>query len=443
MIVSPYSFFFKALIGNDYLAYNAFTNSLVEFSPEDYTRMQNLIRSPDVFSEKDNNGKVWNMLVGSGILVDEGFDFINVLKSRYKSSNNSKSLSLTIAPTLNCNFRCSYCFENSKSGVMSQEVQKKLLKFVEVKLLEEGNLNVTWFGGEPLLCLDIIESLSNGLIEICERKKAKYSNVSIITNGFLLDEKMAKKLKTMRINSVQVTLDGPEEFHDSRRTHINGKGTFRRIYENIKNTREILNIVVRVNLDKHNSKAIFKLQNLFDENGLQDVHIYPGHVQAYTDACKDLDSVCIPDEEFMKIKWEFEMHLIAKGRYTQGYPNLLYGFCIANNRNGYVISPSGLIFKCWNDICEDESICCGNLGGEESSEMGSNLDKWVNWDPFNNQECCECSIAPLCMGGCPYMQIKFKKSSCSRHKKYITDIVALNQALGRIYDVKNVLQKNK
>ena len=440
---SPYNLFLKTLVGPDYLGYNTLTNALIEFSPQDYEKVLGMLSSVNPPASGNGSEHLWKMLVDGGFMVDGDFDFKAELRARYFRSHNSKSLSLTIAPTLQCNFRCSYCFEENRNESMPAVVQSKLLELVREKLPEDGGLHVTWFGGEPLLALETIEDLYRNLQAICAERNAKYNGNSIITNGYLLSPGVAERLKAMNINSVQITLDGPPEIHDRRRPLANGGGTFAAIMDNIKKAKDQLNIVVRLNVDKSNPRAIYGLRELFDGEGLENVHIYPGHVQAYTEMCKDLESSCISSEEFLEFKWDYELHELAQGRYLQGYPSLLYGYCIAGNPNGYVIAPSGLIFKCWNEISNDQTSACGDLAGERSEIMDRNREKWLQWDPFSDGECVRCLCAPLCMGGCPYIRMRFHVTSCSQYKKHIGDIIALYQALGRLHDVSKVFEEKE
>lgn len=437
---SAYNLFFKTLVGPDFLGYNSFTNALVEFSPEDYKVAKKILSFPHRSLYKGKEIDIWRMLEQGGFLVSSDSDYLKELKQRYFGNTKvSNDLSLTIAPTLKCNFRCIYCFENKRKESMSAKTQKDLLKFVTDNLPKKGILNITWFGGEPLLALSTIEFLSKQMNRICKEKKAKYNNDCIITNGYLLSAENAKKLKDLGITTAQITLDGPPEIHNKRRPLANGRGTFQVVLDNIKTSSNILRIKVRVNIDKSNLDAIHLLQQLFDENEIQKVHIYPGHVQAFTQACKNIAPMCMSDKEFIKYNWEFELFQLSKGRYIPDYPVLRYGFCIATNPNGFVVAPSGALFKCWNEIAFSEKFSVGSVPGKTTKEIQENLEKWNNWSPFDNKRCVKCKYLPLCMGGCPYTAMTFHRLDCSRYKKYLEEIIAMRHALGRIYDVNKVL----
>ena len=114
--------------------------------------------------------------------------------------------------------RCGYCFEQKSDTFMTMEVAKNIISFVERKVNEEliTEINVTWYGGEPLLATDMIYYLSEKLLEICGKKNICY-NASIITNGLKLNRNIACKLvEECKVSSAQITLDGKEEIHSKR-----------------------------------------------------------------------------------------------------------------------------------------------------------------------------------------------------------------------------------
>ena len=182
------------------------------------------------------------------------------------------------------------------------------------------------------------------------------------------------------------------------------------------------------------------LEELFDNNGVENVTIYPGHVQAYTETCKNIDSACMLGEDFVEYNWEFQLFQLSKGRYIPDYPVLTYGFCIANNPSGFVVAPSGLLFKCWNEISCNEDFSVASVLGKATQEMQRNTEKWSNWNPFDNKECVKCKYLPLCMGGCPYIAMRFHRLNCSRYKKYLEDIIAIRHALGRLHDIREAIK---
>lgn len=171
-------------------------------------------------------------LIRKGIWVPYDKDEQAMLKSLYIKTVGSPELTLVINPTEECNFRCKYCYENFSNGLMNEELQKKLTRFVDVNLHRYTGLKVMWFGGEPLLGMSVIRSLSQAFIEICKKNRKPYS-AQITTNGYLLDYITFVELTKYHVQSFQVTVDGVKDIHNSQRVDRNGKETFDAILKNL------------------------------------------------------------------------------------------------------------------------------------------------------------------------------------------------------------------
>ena len=102
---------------------------------------------------------------------------------------NPAALTLTLAPTMCCNLCCSYCFEQnnktSKLELMDEETQNNIANYIERQSGKIKNINVVWFGGEPLLAVSVIARLTKIIKKITDENKIKY-NSSMVTNGTLI-----------------------------------------------------------------------------------------------------------------------------------------------------------------------------------------------------------------------------------------------------------------
>jgi len=123
-------------------------------------------------------------------LVKEGYivssitnERLGILEKEVEFRKTSKTLALTILPTLECNLRCSYCYQDKKKTFMTIGTEKKIEEFVS-NWFEENDtkiLDITWFGGEPLLALGTICRLSERLIALCEKWKVQYFGSYLIS----------------------------------------------------------------------------------------------------------------------------------------------------------------------------------------------------------------------------------------------------------------------
>ena len=177
---------------------------------------------------------------------------------------DASALTLTICPTMACNFACPYCFESTRPGTMDESTQDALIRFVKqnVERFAFKRIFIVWFGGEPLLRPSIIESLSQRIIRIAEEHELGYGS-AIITNGWFLNRENAKLLKRCRVEDIQITLDGPNpQANDSLRKPKNGQGSFERITENIRKLPEGFRVKIRCNLGHHNVQMLEDMEDL-------------------------------------------------------------------------------------------------------------------------------------------------------------------------------------
>ena len=175
----------------------------------------------------------------------------------------SDTVSLTICPTMGCSFDCPYCFEKHTAGRMSPEVQDQVIRLAE-RMLDASRarqLNVVWFGGEPLLAPDIIRDLSGRLISLAEKKGVAYT-AGIITNGYYLTRENADLLGAARVSWAQVTLDGMQKSHDRTRHLAGGGPTFETIIRNLREAAIPFPVIIRQNVHEGNRKDMRPLCEL-------------------------------------------------------------------------------------------------------------------------------------------------------------------------------------
>ncbi len=427
---SRYNFFFE-VDGGVTLAFNSNSGALAEIEKEHLPRIQNLLKHPDQ-AESDMDKEFVDSLRGGGYLVGDAIDEISCLQvdaNTYRLS--SATLSLTIAPTLACNFSCDYCYESQSGLRMSEQTQEALLEFADRRLGQSSKLLICWFGGEPTLCLPVIERLQGGLLELANKHQSQVEPTSIISNGYLLDAAMARRMKEIGISEVQITIDGPPEVHDRRRKLRNGKGTFSRILDNVTDICDILEVGIRINVDRENTDDACRVVEIFrDRQILHKVKIYFAQVQSSGIACADIRDRCFGQEEFSK--WQVKLYktLIDRGIYHVDYPEVSGGItCGSVSNNSFVVSPTGHLFKCWEELSLDPGKSVGDIFSSElTDEQKANIDKFKNWNPFKLSECRECEILPVCMGGCPIHSINAghpDRGSCSPWKFNLREMLEL------------------
>jgi len=430
---SPYNHFFPLSGSEIILAYNAFNGALAEIEQAHYARVMQLLANPSDASSAQDHEFV-HCLKEGGFLIGEPVDQTATLQATARRLRRMDSiLGLTVAPTLACNFRCDYCFEAHSNVRMSEPTQDALLKFCDRQLQRAEGLRVWWFGGEPTICMPILDRVQTNLLELAAKHNAEVDSGEIITNGYLLDATMARHLHGLQITKAQVTIDGPEAIHDRRRKLANGDGTFRRIIDNLSEAADIMEINVRINIDKENVDSAFEVVDILRQRGiLPKIKVHFGQVLSMGSACANLRDRCFSDLDFSRVRVEIYNKLHEMGVYVYQYPTVRTAgtSCGALAEGYFVVGPDGHMYRCWEDISLGSEKAIGSVFTPESVDdrQRQNLEAYRSWDPFAMAECRSCGILPVCMGGCPALSMQLNEGKigrCIPTKYHLGDFVAL------------------
>ena len=253
--VSKYNYYCEDDEGN-YLICNFYkgVDSFCKISKNNVKKFKHILDLKKI--EANCEDAFLNVLYQKGFLIDDAIDELFRVKSLYFNTVMSDSLSLTIMPTEKCNFRCPYCYETFEKGKMTSADQRIVLKYIQKQLMFSNHLHISWFGGEPLLALDVIEYIMQNIQKICKAKKILFSS-NITTNAYFLDEKTFDKLYQLKVTAYQITLDGLKEQHDRQRIMADGSGTYDKIIQNLisiknlsKDKYKFARITIRVNITR-------------------------------------------------------------------------------------------------------------------------------------------------------------------------------------------------
>lgn len=171
------------------------------------------------------------------------------------ASLDARSLHLILMPTEACNFRCTYCYEDFKHGRMAPEIVRGVKRHLTQRAPDLQMLSLTWFGGEPLLTLDIVASIMRHAARLTARHPMLQVNSNMTTNGYLLDRAVLDRLLELGVRSFQVSLDGGRTAHDQTRLRADGGATFDRVWGNLVAMRTHageFDVVVRVHVHRGN-----------------------------------------------------------------------------------------------------------------------------------------------------------------------------------------------
>ena len=414
MKIKPSKFNFKYKKGKETVVYNTFSKACVLLDDETLPFVENA-------QEVCENDTI-KYLKENGFIVDADFDEIAFLKYyNYKVRFAQDYLSLTIAPTLSCNFDCPYCFENKRGGIMSKEVQDKVIAFLEDKLsFGVKKMDLTWYGGEPLLCFDIIKSLCDR-INTCTEKNSVKCKMGMITNGYLLNSEIVGFLEKNNI-SAQITIDGMAENHNQRRYLRNGEGTFDKLCDNLKLfDGKKVDVYIRMNVDKYNAEDYPELTKLIDSYNNPRMIVYPAVTENVNERKESRQEYYMSDNKYdsfisdtrRKGLFHKNVDTVPISNDVSTVPDNRSYFCAAELENSFVIDDRGNVYKCWNEVGKDNY--CFNLDNPDKINYKSLLN-YMGDIVFEDERCKDCVFLPICFGGCKFHKANFNRYACAFNK---------------------------
>jgi uncharacterized protein len=253
-------------------------------------------------------------------------------------------LRLLILPTEKCNFRCSYCYEDFALGRMTPDVMDGIISLVKSRKDTLDQLDIDWFGGEPLLARDIIFNIAKTLMEVCELNHIGYRS-TITTNGYFLNESVTSELLRYGISNFQVSLDGPQEVHNAQRPTASGQPTFSVIANNIGcllSTDQKFKLVLRVHFQPKTVDAVkrFVVSQLREWTEDPRVEVLFAHVENLaSDSRVHVEQM--DQQELSKVISYFRSLLPAvRNKQDDRY------VCYAAQPNAFVIRADGRVGKC-------------------------------------------------------------------------------------------------
>lgn len=308
------------------------------------------------------SGEILKILDNQGIICSDGYDEDKKALIKYMEIVDSGYVELIILPTLMCNFRCPYCYEERVPGVMSDEIIERIVKFTKGIISSAKGIHVSWFGGEPMVAMPVIEKLSERLMKLSKAYKKSYT-ASMTTNGYLLTyENFMKLFRKYHVSNYQITLDGRAEFHNKTRPLAGGGATYEVIMKNLLDIKEkclspVYHILIRSNLTKDTSNDlenhVIELEKGFGgDNRFSFMFKAVGDWGGETvGAIKD--SLINVEDTFIKRITNLKTNLLITGRY-QFFEN--FNVCYAAKQGTYTIDPSGKVLRCTVNLYEPYNI---------------------------------------------------------------------------------------
>lgn len=407
---------------NKAFVFNYMSNSLTEIDeklvPIINKNIDNIMNLSKIHED------LFKHFISNGTIVESNFDEVSeCIKNINNKLDSREELRLTINPTLDCNLRCWYCYENLVCGSsIADNVIQGIVNYVKGKIQENSvkRVHLSFFGGEPLLKIsECILPLLEKLKLICDKNNVKFVH-SYTTNSVLLTPKNIDKLLNISKNiHVQVPFDGGEKLHNKIKQNKTGKGTYSLVLNNIKYAiNKNIQVNIRCNFTNQNIDSYIELIEVIGKFQRDNVRF-----------------------SFHKVWQEKETPLLIKklkkiNSYAESFnlssniltvlPNI--NPCYADYNNSILVNFNGDVFKCTaRDFNPKNRL--GHLTAD--GKIFYNKNYHIRNECRFLKCCYECDVLPICTV-CSQSKFEFKQScpvnmtskkSKEHIRKYFTEIL--------------------
>lgn len=395
--------------------YNAATDQLVALTPQ----LANIFNEGKAAPEKikAQHAELYDHLLQKGIFVrDDADETETYIRKREEYERSSGEYTITINPTLACNMSCWYCYESHKNmPAMSADVKLSVLLLID-KLLADNKLkklNLSFFGGEPLLYFDkVVVDIINHAKMQCKAFDAKLS-IHFTTNAYLLTDNVLKHLEGLDV-SFQITIDGGKQVHDSVRKTKGGEPTYARIVEHIHQTLSRgFSVGVRFNYTAKSIPSFIDVVKDFSHLPQEQKHLVNFTFQrVWQDNEGDASQV---EQQVEHIERAFEQ----AGLFVNNAKSYIVPYCYADGVNTAVVNYNGDLFKCTaRDFAPKSKE--GTLAADGTLRWNERLRKRMSIR-HGSDTCLQCRIYPICHDGCSQMKLEAPDGISSCPKGYDDD----------------------
>ncbi|MBQ9914318.1 MAG: thioether cross-link-forming SCIFF peptide maturase [Clostridia bacterium] len=326
-----------------------------------------------------------------------------------KSAGIVKALCMHIAHT--CNLNCSYCFASQGKyhgdrAMMSFEVGKQAFDFLVANSGTRKNLEVDFFGGEPLMNFDVVKKLVAYARSI-EKEHGKNFRFTLTTNGVLIDDNVIE-FANREMSNVVLSLDGRKEVHDRFRVDYNGKGSWEKIvpkFQKLVEAREGKNYYMRGTFTHHNPDFLEDIKEMLSL-GFRELSMEPV-------VCAEDDPSALTPEDLPVVMKQYEQLaelMLRKHKEGDGFTFYHYmidlkgGPCIYKRISGCGSGTEYMAVTPWGDLYP-----CHQFVGEEKYKLGdvwkgvTNTEiqnEFAECNVYTREECRSCWARLYCSGGC-------------------------------------------
>ncbi|MGB5929420.1 MAG: radical SAM protein, partial [Cyclobacteriaceae bacterium] len=379
------------------IAFNSLTQQFLVLKPMLHDLLMASAREEGVDKLIDYHPTYYNALSQKGFIVsDNKNENEEIKKLRDEIDLDETTYRLIINPTMNCNFKCWYCYESHiKDSKMTDETVEKVKCHIEKVFHEQKELksfHLSWFGGEPLLYYKkVIVPISDFARNLFSDSDIEF-DMSFTTNGYLVNDELIQHLKKFDGTFLQITLDGSKDQHNKIRYVSKNKGSYEEIRDNIiLLAQNQIRASVRVNYTGETLETIDGILDDFqdlDRNVKAFINFSFHNV--WQDGKPDVDKVEEIITSFRRAGFATSSQFSNVNSFRQS--------CYADKKNQATINFNGEVHKCTaRDFTTDRAE--GILHDDGSIAWNEKYYQRMD-SKFKNSPCMSCRIQPICNGGC-------------------------------------------
>lgn len=396
-------------VRGDHFAFDSVTGALHQLDEAALLVVRRTKENGGVVSPEDlltPLGEAVSSLINAGQLFAP--EHVFTTEELYPDKPRIKAMCLNLCH--DCNLRCTYCFAGTgdyggSRGLMSEEVGKKAIDFLIEASGARKNLDIDFFGGEPLINWPTVKTL----VAYCKQREAetkKQIRLTLTTNATLIDDEKAAFINEHFVNVV-LSIDGRPAIHDQVRPGVGGKSSYQKTVQGIKTL-----LFSRGDL-AHHLRGTFTTKNLDFAEDILHLASFSPHVSIEPVVLPDQHPLSIKEEHLETILAEYErLAVLLDERDAAGEAidffhfrmDLEGGPCAFKRHKGcgvgaeYIaVTPDGDIYPCHQLVGEDEFRMGSVFSGIDNVEVKERFSEALTTPP---KACFDCFARPICGGGC-------------------------------------------
>jgi uncharacterized protein len=349
-----------------------------------------------------------NQLLEEQFLVSPDFNALDYFKENSpKQNDNNISLAYFLL-TSACNFKCKYCFvesriEKNDNAFMTKETAEKGLQLLKRNVDDKYTTTIIFYGGEPFMNFDVMKY-------IVERTKELQMNMkfNVVSNGRILSADIIDFIKENKIE-IGISIDGLESTNDEMRIDHNDKGTFNKIISTISALSENgVNFGLSCTISKHNMDKIDEIISILEQYNIKgmgyNLPAENGNIVVSEEEKQIIVKNLMKAEDIIFEKRFFEDRIINRRLKSFVEKKIWLKDC-AGYGHQIAITPKGQVGVChglWPDeINQKDNIYYDiDVNYTEPVKEHPTWQEWFNRTPFNMPKCWNCEAISLCGGGC-------------------------------------------